>query len=91
MSQATARLLAWVDASSASAANSPSAHPEPPALDQVRTALDQVRTALDADLDTPAALLAIDVAAAAGEDVQQAAQLLGVDLTRPVLLTGVAV
>lgn len=88
MSQATTRLLAWVAASSASAANSPSAHRAPPALDQVRTALNQVRTALDADLDTPAALLAVDVAAAAGEDVQQAAQLLGVDLSRPVLLTG---
>ena len=81
MSQATTRLLAWVAASSAVAANSPSAHAAP-------SALDQVRTALDADLDTPAALLAIDVAAAAGEDVQQAAQLLGVDLTRPVVLTG---
>jgi L-cysteine:1D-myo-inositol 2-amino-2-deoxy-alpha-D-glucopyranoside ligase len=91
MSQATTRLLAWVAASSSAAANSAPASPAPPALDQVRTALDQVRTALDADLDTPAALLAIDVAAAAGEDVQQAAQLLGVDLTRPVLLTGVPV
>ncbi|CAB4892762.1 unannotated protein [freshwater metagenome] len=54
--------------------------------------LEQVRLALDSDLDTPAALSAIDSAIsqgdATGADIQQAAQLLGVDLSRPVLLTG---
>jgi L-cysteine:1D-myo-inositol 2-amino-2-deoxy-alpha-D-glucopyranoside ligase len=43
-------------------------------------ALDEVRTALDADLDTPAAVAAIDRAAAAGRGVSAAADLLGVDL-----------
>jgi L-cysteine:1D-myo-inositol 2-amino-2-deoxy-alpha-D-glucopyranoside ligase len=43
-------------------------------------ALDAVRAALDDDLDTPAALAAIDEAAAAGRDVTAAAALLGVDL-----------
>ena len=42
--------------------------------------LDDVRACLDDDLDTPAALAAIDAAAAAGSDVRQAAALLGVDL-----------
>lgn len=89
MEEATNRLLAWV-ATRSSAANpegnsserrlAPSGR-EPAALEQVRAALDQ-------DLDTPSALVAIDAAAAAGHDVQVAAQLLGVDLSRPVLLTG---
>jgi L-cysteine:1D-myo-inositol 2-amino-2-deoxy-alpha-D-glucopyranoside ligase len=43
-------------------------------------ALDDVRAALDDDLDTPAALAAIDAAAAAGHGVGDAAALLGVDL-----------
>lgn len=42
--------------------------------------LDDVRACLDDDLDTPAALAAIDAAATAGSDVRQAAALLGVDL-----------
>ena len=45
-------------------------------------ALDGVRAALDDDLDTPAAVAAIDAAAAAGLGVSAAAALLGVDLTR---------
>jgi L-cysteine:1D-myo-inositol 2-amino-2-deoxy-alpha-D-glucopyranoside ligase len=42
--------------------------------------IDQVRDALDNDLDTHAALLAIDEAATAGQDVSEAAALLGVTL-----------
>ncbi|MCU1370429.1 MAG: mshC [Ilumatobacteraceae bacterium] len=45
-------------------------------------ALEDVRSALDDDLDTPAAVAAIDRAAAAGLGVSAAAALLGVDLTR---------
>jgi len=41
-------------------------------------ALDEVRAALDDDLDTPAALRAVDRAAAAGDGVSAAASLLGV-------------
>jgi L-cysteine:1D-myo-inositol 2-amino-2-deoxy-alpha-D-glucopyranoside ligase len=47
-------------------------------------ALDQVRAALDEDLDTPAAVAAIDAAAAKGLGVSQAAALLGVRTDRPV-------
>ena len=43
-------------------------------------ALDEVRDALDADLDTPAAVAAIDRAAAAGGGVSEAAALLGIDV-----------
>jgi L-cysteine:1D-myo-inositol 2-amino-2-deoxy-alpha-D-glucopyranoside ligase len=43
-------------------------------------ALDQVRAALDDDLNTPAAVAAIDAAAAAGGGVGDAAGLLGVRL-----------
>lgn len=43
-------------------------------------ALDEVRAALDDDLDTPAAVAAIDRAAARGEGVSEAAALLGVSL-----------
>ena len=43
-------------------------------------ALDAVRAALDADLDTPAAVAAIDDAAESGLAVSRAAALLGVDL-----------
>ena len=42
-------------------------------------ALDQVRAALDEDMDTPAAIAAIDRAAASGLPVSDAAMLLGVD------------
>ena len=44
-------------------------------------ALEEVRAALDNDLDTPAAVAAIDAAAARGEGVSTAAMLLGVDLS----------
>ncbi len=44
-------------------------------------ALGEVRDLLDDDLDTPAALAAIDDAVARGEGVGEAALLLGVDLT----------
>ncbi len=47
-------------------------------------ALQEVREALDDDLDTPAAVAAIDAAAAAGEGVSEAALLLGVRTDRPV-------
>jgi len=43
-------------------------------------ALEEVRRALDDDLDTPAALAAIDAAAEAGRGASQAAALLGVPL-----------
>ncbi|MBI1843197.1 MAG: cysteine--tRNA ligase [Actinobacteria bacterium] len=43
-------------------------------------ALDEVRAALDDDLDTPAAVAAIDAAAASGHGVSEAAALLGVAL-----------
>ena len=45
-------------------------------------ALDDVRAALDDDLDTPAAIAAIDAAAERGEGVSEAAMLLGVDFER---------
>ncbi|HEY8523396.1 MAG TPA: cysteine--tRNA ligase [Acidimicrobiales bacterium] len=45
-------------------------------------ALEEVRAALDNDLDTPAALRAIDEAAASGVGVSKAAGLLGVTLER---------
>ncbi len=41
----------------------------------------EARTALDDDLDTPAAVAAIDAAAEAGLGVSRAAALLGVDTT----------
>jgi L-cysteine:1D-myo-inositol 2-amino-2-deoxy-alpha-D-glucopyranoside ligase len=47
-------------------------------------ALAEVRAALDDDLDTPAAIAAIDAAAAAGQGVGRAAALLGVELRTPV-------
>lgn len=43
-------------------------------------ALEGVRVALDDDLDTPAAVAAIDEAASAGQGVSEAAMLLGIDL-----------
>ncbi len=51
-------------------------------------ALDQVRAALDEDLDTPGAVAAIDAAAAKGLGVSEAAALLGVGVSRPVLDAG---
>jgi L-cysteine:1D-myo-inositol 2-amino-2-deoxy-alpha-D-glucopyranoside ligase len=68
MPRAAARLDRWIQA--AGAATGPS--------DQV---LAEVRAALDADLDTPAAVAAIDAAAARGDDIDPAAALLGVFLT----------
>jgi len=53
------------------------------AVDDGEAALGAVRAALDEDLDTPAALAAVDEAAEAGRSVTRAAALLGVDLTRP--------
>ncbi|MEZ5239508.1 MAG: hypothetical protein R2716_11395 [Microthrixaceae bacterium] len=50
------------------------------------TALEDVRRALDDDLDTPAAVDAIDAAASRGLGVSAAAALLGVDTSRPVEL-----
>ena len=44
------------------------------------SALAAVRAALDADLDTPAALRALDEEAAAGRPVADGARLLGIDL-----------
>jgi L-cysteine:1D-myo-inositol 2-amino-2-deoxy-alpha-D-glucopyranoside ligase len=44
-------------------------------------ALEEVRAALDDDLDTPAALAAVDRAAASGEGVATAGELLGVELS----------
>ncbi|WCO68930.1 cysteine--tRNA ligase [Iamia majanohamensis] len=45
-------------------------------------ALAEVRAALDDDLDTPAAVAAIDAAAEAGRGVSDAAMLLGIDVLR---------
>ncbi len=50
---------------------------------QGSAALEEVRAALDDDLDTPAALAAIDAAAAAGHGVSDAAGLLGIVLDSP--------
>jgi len=47
---------------------------------RVSSVLEDVRAALDEDLDTPAALAAIDAAAHAGALVTSAASLLGVTL-----------
>ena len=46
-------------------------------------ALAEVRAALDNDLDTPAAVAALDAAAEQGHGVTRAAALLGIDLTSP--------
>jgi L-cysteine:1D-myo-inositol 2-amino-2-deoxy-alpha-D-glucopyranoside ligase len=45
--------------------------------------LEEVRAALDDDLDTPAAVAALDAAAADGRGVSAGAALLGVALDRP--------
>ena len=68
LTAAAERYESWRAASSGSAGADSSA------------VLDAVRAALDDDLDTPAAIAAIDAAAAAGQDVTSAAALLGVDL-----------
>ena len=65
MPRNTERLRSWKDASRGATASG---------------LLDDVRAALDDDLDTIAALAAIDAAAASGHDVTAAAVLLGVDL-----------
>ena len=87
MTEASGRLLAWVAASSAT-------ENRPSVSSGSSSVLEQVRLALDNDLDTPAALSAIDSAVKEGAleraDLQQAAQLLGVNLSRPVLLAGTA-
>lgn len=87
MTEASDRLLAWVAASSAT-------ENRPSVSSGSSSVLEQVRLALDNDLDTPAALNAIDSAVKEGAleraDLQQAAQLLGVNLSRPVLLAGTA-
>jgi len=80
MPQATNRLVAWAAASALSSAGITQSS-------QSSDALEQVRAALDNDLDTPAAIVAVDAAAAAGCDVQQAAQLLGVNISRPLLFS----
>ncbi|MBI2705662.1 MAG: cysteine--tRNA ligase [Actinobacteria bacterium] len=71
MPEATDRLERWHAATNASG----SADSE--------SALARVRQALDADLDSPAALAAVDKAVASGEGVLSAARLLGVDLALP--------
>ncbi len=65
MPTAAARLVAWQAAAGSGDIDAP---------------LAAVRAALDDDLDTPAAVAALDAAAAAGDDVGPAARLLGVDL-----------
>ncbi|MCB1260687.1 MAG: cysteine--tRNA ligase, partial [Acidimicrobiales bacterium] len=65
MPTAAARLVAWQAAAGSGDVDAP---------------LAAVRAALDDDLDTPAAVAALDAAAAAGHDVGPAARLLGVDL-----------
>jgi L-cysteine:1D-myo-inositol 2-amino-2-deoxy-alpha-D-glucopyranoside ligase len=68
MPDAEARLAAWTSWSENSGGNA----------DSGEEVLEQVRAALDNDLDTPAAVAAIDAAAAAGHDINKAAMLLGV-------------
>lgn len=67
MPRAAARLDAWVESSGRGTGPS----------EQV---LDVTRRCLDADLDTPAAVAAIDAAAARGDDITASAALLGVFL-----------
>ena len=69
MPRTAARLAAWA---AAAQGGSPS--------DDGSAVLDEVRAALDDDLDTPAAIAAIDAAAAGGHSVARAAALLGVEL-----------
>ena len=73
MPEAAARLERWLAANSAS---------DTGAEDVVEdTVLEEVRAALDNDLDTPAAVAAIDAGAAAGKEIAAAAMLLGIDLS----------
>ena len=69
MPEATERLAGWRDGAAAGGDGS--------------AVLETVRAHLDEDLDTPGAVEAIDVAAAAGADVTDAALLLGVALDPP--------
>lgn len=71
MPDAAGRLSRWVEASKPATAQD--------------GALAETRSALDNDLDTPAAVAAIDAAVAAGHGVAKAALLLGVDLTSEIL------
>ena len=64
MPRSSARLTRWMGAMDGSTGD----------------AVDDVREALDNDLDTPAALAAIDAAADRGESILDAAALLGIDL-----------
>ena len=64
MPRSSARLTRWMGAMDGSTGD----------------AVDDVRGALDNDLDTPAALAAIDAAADRGESILDAAALLGIDL-----------
>ena len=70
MPTAAARLEKWLAADEAARA----------AGEPADGALEEVRAALDNDLDTPAAIAAIDAAAERGQGVADAAMLLGVDL-----------
>jgi L-cysteine:1D-myo-inositol 2-amino-2-deoxy-alpha-D-glucopyranoside ligase len=71
MPTAVDRLTAWRDATQSTGAGDSAA------------TLDAVRRALDDDLDTPAAVAALDEAAARGEGVASGAALLGVALGAP--------
>ena len=75
LTSAASRYSSWQACSppSSSSSSSPSSSPDDDVLDAVRAALDE-------DLDTPAAIAAIDAAAAAGRDVSAAAAFLGVVL-----------
>jgi len=79
MPRAAGRLDAWLAAASGSRAAG-----EPGAADGTAPVgppvIEQVRGCLDADLSTPGAVAAIDQAASRGEDVTDAAALLGVFL-----------
>jgi L-cysteine:1D-myo-inositol 2-amino-2-deoxy-alpha-D-glucopyranoside ligase len=77
MPDAAARLAAWQEAARSPASPDGAGNPADPG----GAVLDAVRAALDDDLDTPSAVAAVDAAAARGDDVWQAAALLGVDLT----------
>jgi hypothetical protein len=77
MPKAAARLDRWL----AGAGDTPSSTATDAPLDL--KGLTEVRDLLDDDLDTPAALAAVDDAVARGEAVRAAAALLGVDLTIP--------
>jgi L-cysteine:1D-myo-inositol 2-amino-2-deoxy-alpha-D-glucopyranoside ligase len=77
MPAAAARLARWRSAADGTGGEPAGAGGGGPAAEAV---LDEVRAALDDDLNTPAALAAIDRAAGAGADISEAAALLGVRL-----------